>query len=188
MCVFIYCNYPLSHFRAWHQFRVHVKWVGYPLPLSLDYSIESILHRLVTLLVIHGVWCLFRWVNVAESYYLTSQSTWKSFALKLTHHPVLRTCPPMLVQLWSIHHLPLFRVDWWRIHQGLPSTDFFLSTSTHHPGMNSRNLSLLWYLGNHFHHWWFSSRLLVVFTIDHYSVDFPHVRPQIHLFTWDEMY
>lgn len=39
-----------------------------------------------------------------------------------------------------------------------------------------------------FHHWWFSSRLLVVFTIDHYSVDFPHVRPQIHLFTWDEMY
>ena len=63
----------------------------------------------------------------------------------------------MSVQLWSSHHLPLFRVDWWRIHQGLPSTDFFLSTLTHHLGTKSRNLSLLWYLGNHFHHWWFSS-------------------------------
>ena len=36
------------------------------------------------------------------------------------------------------------------IHQGLPSTDFFLLTSAHHPGMKSRNLSLWWYLGDHF--------------------------------------
>ena len=44
---------------------------------------------------------------------------------------------------------------------------FFLSTSAHYPGMKSRNLSILWYLGDHFHYRWFSSRLLVVFTIDH---------------------
>ena len=186
--VFISCSCPLSHFRAWHPFHVYVKWVGSPLPPSHDYSIKFILRWLVTLPVIHGVWCLFRRVNVAESYYLISQLAWKSSALKLTHYQVLRTSPPVSVQLWSLHHLPLFHVDWWRIHQGLPSTDFFLSTSAHHPGTKSRNLSLLWYLGNHFHHWWFSSRLLVVFTIDHYSVDFPHVRPQLHLFTWDEMY
>ena len=66
MCVFIYCSYPLSHFQAWHPFRVHVKWVGYPLPPSPDYSIESILHRLVTLPVIHGVWCLFRRVILSD--------------------------------------------------------------------------------------------------------------------------
>ena len=71
MC--LYCSSPSSHFQAWYPFRIHVKWVGYPLPPSQDYSIESILCRLVTLPVIHGIWCLFRRVNVAESYYLTSQ-------------------------------------------------------------------------------------------------------------------
>ena len=167
MDVFIYCSCPLSHFQAWHLFHVHVKWVGYPLPPIQDYSIEFILRRLVTFPVIYRVWCLFRRVNVAESYYLTSQLAWKSSALKLTHYLVLRTSPPVSVQLWSSHHLPLFLVDWWRIHQSLPSTDFFLSTLAHHPGMKSRNLSILWYLGNHFHHRWFSLRLLVVFIIDH---------------------
>ena len=39
-----------------------------------------------------------------------------------------------------------------------------------------------------FHHWCFSSWLSVVFTIDHCSVDFSHVRLQVHLFTWAEMY
>ena len=42
MCMFIYCSSPSSHFQAWHLFHVHVKWVGYPLPSSQDYSIESI--------------------------------------------------------------------------------------------------------------------------------------------------
>ena len=125
-------------------------WVGSSLPPIHDYFLEFLLRPLVTLPVIHGVWCLFRRVNVAESYYLMSQLAWKSSALKLTHYPVLRTSPPMSVQLWSLHHLPLFRVNWWRIHQGLPSTDFLLSTLAHHPGTKSRNLSLLWYLGNHF--------------------------------------
>ena len=73
MHMFIYCNSPSSHFQAWHPFRIHVKWVGYPLPPSQDYSIESILRRLVTLLVIQGIWCLFRRVNSAESHYLTFQ-------------------------------------------------------------------------------------------------------------------
>ena len=93
--VFISFSYPLSHFRAWHLFHIHVKWVGSPLPTSHDYSIEFILHRLVTLPVIPGVWCLFHRVNVAESYYLTSQLAWKSSTLKLTPYPVLRTRPPM---------------------------------------------------------------------------------------------
>ena len=146
----IYCSCPLSHFWAWHPFHVHVKLVGYPLPPSHDYSIEFILRRLVTLPVTHGVWCLFRRVNVTESYYLISQLAWKSSALKLTHYLVLRPSPPVSIRLWSLPHLPLFRVDWWRIHKGLPSTDFFLSTSAHHLGTKSRNLSLLWYLGNHF--------------------------------------
>ena len=73
MRMFIYCSSPSSHFQAWHPFRVHVKWVGYPLPPSQDYSIESILCLLVTLPVIHGIWCLFRRVNAARSYYLTCQ-------------------------------------------------------------------------------------------------------------------
>lgn len=182
------CSFLAAVHWVIFELGIRFTWVGSSLPPSHDYSLEFSLRRLVTLPVIHGVWCLFRWVNVAESYYLISQLAWKSSSLKLTHYPVLRTSPPMSIRLWSLHHLPLFRVDWWRIHHSLPSTDFFLSTSAHHPGRKSRNLSLLWYLGNHFHHWWFSSRLLVVFTIDHYSVDFPHVRPQIHLFTWDEMY
>ena len=165
--LFFHCSGPLSHLQAWYPFRVHVKWVGYPFPPSHDYSIESILCRLVTLPVIHGVWCLFRRVNAAKSYYLTCQSTWKSYALKLTHPLVLHTNSPMSVQLWSLHHLPLFRVNWWRIHQCLPSTYFFLSTSAHHPGMKSRNLSILWYLGGHFHYRWFSSWMLVIFIIDH---------------------
>ena len=95
MCMFIYCSCPLSHFWAWHSFHDYVKWVGYLLPLSPDYSIEFILRRLVTLPVIHGVWCLFRQVNVAESYYLISQLAWKSSALNLTHYLVLRTSPPV---------------------------------------------------------------------------------------------
>ena len=73
----------------------------------------------------------------------------------------------LLSLLWSLNHLPLFRLDWWRIPQCLPLTDFFLSTSAHHPGMKSRNLSILWYHGSHFHYRWLSSQLLVVFTIDH---------------------
>ena len=159
----------------WVIFELGIRftWVGSSLPPSHDYFLEFILRRLVTLPVIHGVWCLFRRVNVAESYYLISQLAWKLSALILTPYPVLRTRPPVSVQLWSLHHLPLFRVDWWRIHQGLPSTDFFLSTSTHYPGMKSRNLSLFWYLGNHssslvvflvavsgFHYWSLLSRFL----------------------------
>ena len=174
MCSFLVAVHWVI-FKAWHPFHVHVKWVGSPLPPNHNYSIEFILRRLVTLPVIHGVWCLFRRVNVVESYYLISQLAWKSSSLQLTHYPVLRTSSPMSVRLCSLHHLPLFCVDWWRIHQGLPSMDFFLSTSTHHLGMKSRNLFIVWYLGNHFHYRWFSLRLLVVFIIDHYLVDFPHV-------------
>ena len=72
MHMFIYYSSPSSHFQAWYLFCVHVKWVGYPLPPSHDHSIESILRWLVTLPVIHCIWCLFRWVNAARSYYLTS--------------------------------------------------------------------------------------------------------------------
>ena len=43
------------------------------------------------------------------------------------------------VLIWSLNHLPLFRVNWWRIPQCLPSTDFVLSTSTHYLGLKSRN-------------------------------------------------
>ena len=87
--------------------------------------------------------------------------------LEFTSCPVLCTNPHVSVPLWSLHHLPLFRVDWWRIHQCLPWMDFILSTSAHYPGMKSKNSSILWYFGGHFHYRWFSSRLLVVFTIDH---------------------
>ena len=90
MHMFIYCSCPLSHFRAWHPFHIHVKWVGYPFPPSQDYSIEFILHRLVTLPVIHGVWCLFRRVILSnlptslkivclETYSLSSPSYQSNF-------------------------------------------------------------------------------------------------------------
>ena len=91
----------------------------------------------------------------------------KIVCLKFTSCPVLCTDLHVSVLFWSLHHLPLFCVDWWRIHQCLPSTNFILSTCVHHSGMNSRNSSLLWYLGGHFHHWWFSLRLLAVYIIDH---------------------
>ena len=112
----------------------------------------------------------------------------KIVCLKFTSCRVLCINPHVSVLLWSLHHLPLFRVNWWRIYQCLPLVDFILSTSVHHPRMKSRNLSVLWYLGGHFHYRWFSSRLLVICIIDHQSVDFPHVRLQNHLFTWDKMY
>ena len=128
-----------------------------------------ILRRLVTLLVIHGVWCLFSRVNAAKSYYLTCQSL-KIACLESISYIVLCTISHVLVLLsllGSLNYLPLFRVNWWRIHQCLPSTNFFLSTLAHHLGMRSRNLSILWYLGGHFHYQWFSSQLLMVYIIDH---------------------
>ena len=45
---------------------IHCLWV-------MIIPIESMLRRLVTLTIIHGVWCLFHRVNVVESYYLTCQ-------------------------------------------------------------------------------------------------------------------
>ena len=80
----------------WVIFELGIRftWVGSSLPPSHDYFLEFILRRLVTLPVIHGVWCLFRRVNVAESYYLISQLAWKLSALTLTRYPVLRTNPP----------------------------------------------------------------------------------------------
>ena len=68
-----YAASPSSHLQTWHPFHVYVKWVGYPLPHVMLIPIESILRQQVTLSVIHGVWCLFRRVNAAESYYLTCQ-------------------------------------------------------------------------------------------------------------------
>lgn len=52
----------------------------------------------------------------------------------------------LLYQLWSLNNLPLFHVDWWRIDQSLPSTDFIVSTSTHYQWLKSRNLSVPWCL------------------------------------------
>ena len=36
--MFLYCSSPSSHLQAWYPFHVHVKWEGYPLPSSHDYS------------------------------------------------------------------------------------------------------------------------------------------------------
>ena len=91
----------------------------------------------------------------------------KIVCLEFTSCWVLCTIPHLSVLLWSLHHLPLFHVDWWRIHQCLPLMDFILSTSAYHPRMKSRNLSILWYLESHFHYWCFSSQLLVVYIIGH---------------------
>ena len=70
----------------------------------------------------------------------------KIVCLESISYPVLCTISHVLVLLWSLHHLPLFRVDWWRIPQCLPSTDFVLSTSWHHPGLKSKNSSVPWCL------------------------------------------
>ena len=70
----------------------------------------------------------------------------KIACLEFTNYPVLCTILHVSVLLWSLHHLPLFRVDWWRIHQRLPSMDFILSTSTHYLGLKSRNSLVPWSL------------------------------------------
>ena len=140
------CSCPLSHFRARHPFHMGgfsiasesrlFPWVHSP---PTGYS-SGHPWRLVSV-------SLSQCCRVILS---DLPNSLKIICLTLTRYPVLRTSPLVSVQLWLLHHLPLFRVDWWRIHQGLPSTDFFLSTSTHYPGTKSKNLSLFWYLGNHF--------------------------------------
>ena len=140
--MFISCSYRLSHFRAWHPFRVHVKWVGYPLPPSQDYSIwvyslptsYSSSHPWRLLFVSSSQCC---WVILSDV-----PMSLKIVFLEFTSCPVLCTIPHVSILLWSLHHLPLLRFNWWRIPQCLPSTDFILSTSTHHPRLKSRNSSV----------------------------------------------
>ena len=139
MQMFLNCNIPSSYLQTWHPFHVYVKLVGYPLPLSHDYS--------------HWVYTPSTSYSSSHPWHLVSVSSsqccqvilsdvpisLKIICLKFTSCPVLCTDPHVLVLLWSLHHLPLFHVDWWRIHQCLPSADFILSTSAHHPGLKSRN-------------------------------------------------
>ena len=57
-------------------------------------------------------------------------------------HPQVIWCSYLIMFTLSV----LFRVNWWGIHQCPPSTDLFLSMTTHYLGTWTRNLLVSWSL------------------------------------------
>ena len=149
MSFYFYRSSPLSHLQTWHSFHISVKWVGYPLspshfvlmsPYTLSNGYSSN----------HPWWMMF--VSSSQCYQVISSNMPKG--LEIVWHELisLKSFSPFthvlvfLYQLWSLYHIPLFCVDWWRINQCLPLTDFIMSTSTHYSGLKSRNSSIPWSL------------------------------------------
>ena len=143
------CNSPPSHLQTWHPFHVYVKWVGYPLPLS--HVIPMSFYTQPTRYSSSHPWWM---MSVSSSHYCqvilcVVPKSLEIVCLEFILYIVLCTISHVLVLLsllWSLNHLPLFHVDWWMIHQCLASTDFVMSTSTHHLGLKSRNPSVPWCL------------------------------------------
>ena len=183
--MFIFCSCPLSHFRAWHPFhmdgffiasesrlfpRVHSPPTGYS--SSHPWRLVSVSSSQCCRVILSDIPTSLKIVCL-ETYSLSSPS-YQSPCVS----PTLIITSSTLVPCRSMEDT------------SRPPFDIFLpiDLSTSFRNEIQKLVTLVVPRKPFFHHWWFSSWLLVVFTIDHYSVDFPHVRPQIHLFTWDEMY
>jgi hypothetical protein len=164
--MFISCSCPLSHFQAWHPFHMGGFFIA---------SESRLFPRVHSPPTGYSSGHLWRLVSISSSQ---------------CYRVILSDIPTSL----KIVCLETYSLSSPSYSPSCVSLTLIITSSTlvscrlQHI-IRERNLETCYSCGTlETIFWWFSSRLLVVFTIDHYSVDFPHVRPQIHLFTWDEMY